>query len=311
MHIGHRVAQCPRHGLVFKHQVHHCARGLGVGVQGIIHAAMARHLLELDVGIGIVALGNLTHDALDAMFHAVDVNVADDDHRLPLRAVPAMIKREQLSASDVADNGHVADGDAVGIAAARQQDWQCVLIHAHRLVGMHAPLLLNHAALLLDGTVVEAEFTGQVLQHQQHGVEQGGAFGRDVGYLEARVVKSRRGVDVAAVRHPVVLQDVHHIDARKVACALEGDVLDEVCQAPLIVLLDQRAGVLHQPELGASLGLLVVTDVIGQPVLQPPNPQFRVYRQLLLPSFRHLHQDKQGKCHYPSTYPFVHSSIPF
>ena len=53
---------------------------------------MARHMLELDVRIGIVALGNLTHDVLDAMFHAIDVNVADDDHRLPLRAVPAMIK---------------------------------------------------------------------------------------------------------------------------------------------------------------------------------------------------------------------------
>ena len=184
----------------------------------------------------------------------------------------------------VAHNRHVADGDAIGIAAAGQQDRQCVLIHAHRLVGMHAPFLLNNAPFLLDGAVVKVEFEGQVLEHQQNRIEQLYTSRGYIGNLEAGVVKSRRGIDVATIGHPIVLKHIDHGDARKVAGALKGDMLDEVCQASFIIFLDKRSCVLHKPELGSPLGLLVVADVIGHAVLQPPCPQLGINRQLLLPA---------------------------
>ena len=104
---------------------------------------------------------------------------------------------------------------------------------------MHAPFLLDDTAFLLDGAVVEVEFAGQVTKHQQNGVQQFGACGGHIGNLEPRVVKPRRRVDVTAVGHTIVLQDVHHIDVGEIAGALEGDMLDKVGQAALAVLLDQ------------------------------------------------------------------------
>ena len=209
-------------------------------------------------------------------------------------AVPPLVKADELSARDIAHHRHVTDGNAVGISAPRQQDGQRVLVQAQHLVGMHAPFLLNHASLLVNGAVVKVEFAGQVLEHQQDGVEQGGPLGGDVGYLEPRVVKSRRCVDVAAVGNAVVLQDVHHVDAGEIARALEGDVLDEVCQSALVVFLDQRTGVLHEPELGAAFGLLVVADVVGHAVVELPNPEVGINWQLLLYG-SHAHHRRHGR----------------
>ena len=104
---------------------------------------------------------------------------------------------------------------------------------------MHAPLFLNHAAFFFNRTVVKVELARQVLQHQQDGVEQFSTLGRHIGDLESGVVKSSRSIDVATIGHAVVLQDVHHVDVREIACSLKCDVLDEMGQALLILLLDQ------------------------------------------------------------------------
>ena len=149
-------------------------------MQGIGHAIVVGNKTEFAVRIFIITLGDNAHGLLDHLLHAVGIKVTDDDHSLSLGTVPAVVERDELVTCEVADDAHVTDGDAIGITAARQQDGQRVLVQAHLLVGMHAPFLLNHAAFLLDGTVVEVEVTCQLLQHQQHSVKQGNTIGGDI-----------------------------------------------------------------------------------------------------------------------------------
>ena len=54
----------------------------------------------------------------------------------------------------------------------------------------------------------------------------------------------------------------------KCARAVERHVLDEVREPALVVVLEHRAGVDHEPELGAALRLLVGADVVAQAVRQ-------------------------------------------
>ena len=115
--VGHGVAQRPRRGIMFKHQVNHCACGLGVGVESIIHAIVTWHLLQFGIGVRIIALGYQAHDALDAVLDAIHIYVAHNDDCLPLGAIPALIEGEQLSAAHVAYDGHVTNGNAISIAA--------------------------------------------------------------------------------------------------------------------------------------------------------------------------------------------------
>ena len=72
-------------------------------------------------------------------------------------------------------------------------------------------------------------------------------------------------------------------------------MFNEMGQASFIVFLNQRSGILHQPELSTPLGLLVVTDVIGHAVLQPSDPQVRINGQLL-PLSRHGHHSHSKHC---------------
>ena len=252
------------------------------------------------VGVRVITPANGAEGALDHLFHAFGIKIPHNDNRLSLWTIPAVIETDELGARRVAHNRHVADGDAAGIAAAGEQYGQGVLIEAHHLVGMHAPLLLDDASFLLDGPVVEVELRHQVPHHQQDGVEQFSALGGDVRDLEPRVVKARRCVDVAAIGHAGLLQHLHHHDAGEIARSLPRDVLDEVGQATFVILLDKRARVLNQPELGASLRLAVVTDVVGQSVIKAPGPQVGVHRQLLFGpcnggQHRH-HRDDQYDC---------------
>ena len=61
-------------------------------MQGIGHSVMVWYHAQIGVWVGIVSFGNLPHGLLDHAFHSVGIKVTHNNHRLSLRAVPALIK---------------------------------------------------------------------------------------------------------------------------------------------------------------------------------------------------------------------------
>src|SRR4051812_8085867 len=62
---------------------------------------------------------------------------------------------------------------------------------------------------------------------------------------------------------------------------VERRVLDEMSKAKLAILLENRARVDHEPQLGAFLRPCVLPDVVAQAVGQRSDPELRIHRQLL------------------------------
>ncbi len=109
-----------------------------------------------------------------------------------------------------------------------------------------------------------------VLQDQERSVDHRRIVGGNL-QLEHRLVEAGVGVDVGPEAHAGRLQECDHVLFREVAGAVETHVLDEVRQAPLVVVFENRSGVHHQPQLGPALRLVVGAKVVAQAVRQRPD----------------------------------------
>ena len=71
--------------------------------------------------------------------------------------------------------------------------------------------------------------------------------------------------------------------------SVECHVLEEVRQAVLVILLEDSTYRLRDMELAALFGLLVMTDVVGESVVQFAVSNGRVHRQFLRRLLRRDH----------------------
>ena len=89
-------------------------------------------------------------------------------------------------------------------------------------------------------------------------------------------------VDVRAEPHAERLHERDDVLLGEVQRAVEGHVLDEVREAALVVVFEHRAGVDHEPQLGARLRLPVRADVVAQTVRQRADRDQRIDRDGLI-----------------------------
>ena len=73
-------------------------------------------------------------------------------------------------------------------------------------------------------------------------------------------------------------------------CTVEGHVLQEVRQTILVVLLEDGTYSLRDMKLRTLFGLLIMTDVVCQSVIQSAVTNLRVHRQFLRRFLRRHHR---------------------
>ena len=101
--------------------------------------------------------------------------------------------------------------------------------------------------------------------------------GRHLQHVD-RLVEARVRVQARPEPHADRLHERHDLLLREVLRAVERHVLDEVRQARLVVVFEDRAGVDDEPELGALLRLLVGPDVVLEAVLEGSDRDLRIGR---------------------------------
>ena len=146
---------------------------------------------------------------------------------------------------------------------------QVALQHAHLCAGPESPLLVDDAALLLNLLGLQQQTVGPVVEDEQTGVDDALARGGHVRDVIDRLVDGGVGVQVAAELHADGLAPLHDVVALEVLGAVEAHVLQEVGQTALLVVLLYGAHALCEVDLGPLLRPGIVTDVVGQSVVEP------------------------------------------
>ncbi|OPZ67768.1 MAG: hypothetical protein BWY82_02717 [Verrucomicrobia bacterium ADurb.Bin474] len=61
--------------------------------------------------------------------------------------------------------------------------------------------------------------------------------------------------------------------------AIESHVLAEVGQPTLVLVLENRSGIHRQAHFHTILRHPVLSDIVGEPVIEAPDPDLRIKRQ--------------------------------
>ena len=135
--------------------------------------------------------------------------------------------------------------------------------------GIAGPLLLeDDSTLLVDLILGEGDEVGVVVHYEDAGIHHGGADEGDVVEQVDGLLHAGARIDVAAEACAYALKPVEDSLSGEVLGAVEAHVLEEVREAVLVGSLLDGAHVGRQIELRTFLGESVVTDVVGESVVE-------------------------------------------
>ena len=121
-----------------------------------------------------------------------------------------------------------------------------------------------------------------VVQDQKAGVHHRFPYQRNIIEHIGGLVNACGGVDIASERSPDALKPIQNALVREILRAVEAHVLKEVRETVLVRCLLNSSDIGGEIELSPAGRLVIVSDVIGQTVLQLSLFYGRVIRQLLV-----------------------------
>jgi hypothetical protein len=205
----------------------------------------------------------------DLLLHRGGIDVADDDDRHEIGAVPVFIEAADRRGERRVEPLGLPDRQPLEVASALAEEHLAVVrldLLREGVGEARAPLPLHHPALGDDfGGVQLDRARGPVLEHRQALVQERGLVGRNGEHVHG-LVEARVRVEVGPEAHPGGFHEVDQRLMREVRRAVEGHVLEEVRHSALVVVLLHRTGVHDQSQLGAPLRARVVAHVVAQPV---------------------------------------------
>ena len=110
--------------------------------------------------------GNVLEEFLDFGLDVVHVNVAYNDQRLVIGAVPLVIVVAQHLIGEIVHDVHRTDDIALGILRTTEKVLQLAVAHALAGIAAQAPLLMDDTALLVDFLVGEQQAVTPVLEDE-------------------------------------------------------------------------------------------------------------------------------------------------
>ena len=175
----------------------------------------------------------------------------------------------------------VADQVAVLVFRSLAECLQQLHRRTPRSAVARAQLLHDDSALGVDLLGLQCDEVRPVVQYEQGRVDDPLACGRHVGDVVDGVVPAGGRIEVVSELDAHGLQIFDHLLAGEVLRSVEGHVLEEVCQALLVVILLDGSHVVENVEIGLTLRLLVVPDVVGESVFEFSGAEILVCRNRL------------------------------
>ena len=198
----------------------------------------------------------------------VGVEIADGHDGHEVRTVPVAIEPGEGFVREGLERLLVTDRKPHRIARAGEQDRELLVEHPRFRAQAQAPFLHHHAPLPVDLLRLEGDPGGPVLENVQRPREHARRIGRDLELVDG-LVERRARVEMRPEAHPQALDEIDQRLLREALRSVERHVLDEMRQAALVIVLEHRAGIDHEPELGAMLGIPIGAHVPGEAVVEP------------------------------------------
>ena len=266
-HISQGSPQLSRQRVALEHDGCHHAGELLVRADEDERLLVVGHR-ELFANSGIGRCGsNIGKHRLQLLLDFIGVNVAHNNQSLQVWTIPFAVIAAESLIGEVLHDLHRADGHAVGILAVLADKGQSFFYETQLGAAAHTPLLFDDAALLVDFLVLEQQVVAPVVQDEQTGIDGSDCLDIHIIYIIYSLVEGRIGVEVLAELHADALQVLLQGITRKVCRAVEAHVLEEVCEATLVVLLLHGTHTLRDVEVTTLLRPFVVADIIGESVL--------------------------------------------
>ena len=221
-----------------------------------------------------------TEDCFDLGFNLVNIDVADDHDALLVGTVPFLIIVADSLIREIVYDFHGADGQAVCIFVVGIDLGKDLFVHTHLGVLAAAPLFVDDAALLVDVLTLEKQAVSPVMEDPQAGVDGARNGNRHVVDVINCFVYGRVCIQVSSELHTDRFQILDQSVAGEMLGAIEAHVLKEVGQTALVFVFEDRSHFLGDIEMSLVFRLFVVTDVIGQTVIQFSDAYLLVYRNL-------------------------------
>ena len=127
---------------------------------------------------------------------------------------------------------------------------------------------MDDATLLVNLFAFEAEASAPVAEDEEAGVDIGDVGGGYVVNVVDGLVGRGVGVEVLSELYADAFAILDEAVSGEVFAAVEGHVLKEVCQTALTLFFLYCTDLLCNVEVGLVLGLFVVADVVGEPIVE-------------------------------------------
>ena len=172
-------------------------------------------------------------------------------------------------------------GSGMGIAH-RIHHGQELLQHADGGIGTNTPFLMDDATLVVNILIGEQQVASPVVENQQTRIYGGrnGSY-RYIIYIIYGLVDAGIGIEILTKLHTDTLTILDDAIAGEVLGTIEAHVLQKMCQSALVLLFKDRAYLLSNVEVGLTLGLSIVTDIIRHSILKFAHSYGRVNRNRL------------------------------
>ena len=213
----------------------------------------------------------------------VHVHITNHHDGLHGRVIPGLVEIHQAFRLEIQQVLLAANQRATAIFRVSVIIGEAPLMQTPGGVAAGTALLDDDPALLVDlGGIVGHEM-GVIVQDQQAGINHALTDQRDVVEHVLGLLDAGGSIDIAAEGSTDALEPVQDAFLREILRAIEAHVLQEVGEAVLVRGLLDGADVGGQVEFRPSLRLFIVTDVIGQAIVQLPFADGGIIRKL-----RHL-----------------------
>ena len=252
---------------MLEHDIYHRHALLLVLVDDHDGFGIVGHQLVHD-GSGVLGVGHGAEELLDLGLGLVDIHVTDHDDTLVGGMVPLLVVVAQFLGLEVVDDRHQSDGVSFSVLRTRVELGEVALEHAAAGRGAQAPLLVDDTALLVYLLGLQQQTVCPVAQDEQARVECALACRGHVADAIDRLVDAGVGIQVASELHADLLAVGYHFVALEVVGAVEAHVFQKVGETALALLFLNGTHLLSDVEIGAVLRPVVITDVIGQPIVQ-------------------------------------------
>ena len=219
-----------------------------------------------------------TEVPLDQILDLRLVEISDGDNRHQIRPVPVVVEPPQRGVRVGLENRLVTDRQARAVSRTGEQHREPLVLHSVFGALPESPFFDHDRALLLDLGCVERDVVRPLGEDLKSLVDDRGGVGRDRHHVD-RLVEAGVGVDVRTVAHSHRLEVARDLVVGEPLRTPERHVLDHVGEAALIGILENRAGVQHQPQLRALLGFVILADVVAHPIRQHADGNGRIERQ--------------------------------